>query len=528
MNTTNTGESIDLRPHLAVLLRQRYLILTFCLSAALASLALTYMFSEKYVAYSTILYQPSDASTFRPKDREALGFPMPMVSLESIGNTLDQLVKSDGVIESVVSALRLDVKRPRPPSNWFVNTFHLAKDTAKEYASNAWQVLRYGRVLEKHPVGQAMADLRKNLTVERTAKAYTFQLEVVDSDPAMAAAIIDQVAITLAKFLEYERLRQVKETREGLVARLGQNTQEIADLRRQLEGFQKDTKVSSLPEELSLKLKTLASFREEHSRAQNELQALHQKRTEEQLQLDRQAQSVKYDSTSTQNPVVDEMKLELAKLEVERSGLLGKYTEAHQEVKTLDAKMDQVRKKLESEDNTVVSSESVRTSDIYQKMLGNRLATDAEIEALTARVQAYDASIGQESTQAQTLASKEQQLASLVLQLASAERSYILIGEAYEEARIAESRVASGVSILHKAFVPVAPARPIKIVHVGVSAVLSLVLAIGLTFLFDFFDTSIRSIDQVERVLKLPVLGTIPAVESSGRAAVVTGRRGYS
>lgn len=525
--TTNTSEAIDLRPHLAVLLRQKHLILTFCLSAALASLGLTYVFSEKYVAYTTVLYQPNEAGTFRPKDREALGFPTPMVSLESIGNTLDELAKSDGAIEAVVRTLHLDVKRPRPPSNFFVNTFHTVKDTAKEYARNAWQLMRYGRVLERHPFAEAMADLRKNLTTERTAKAYTFQLEVVDNDPAMAAAIVDQVAVTLAKFLEDERLRQVRETREGVVVRLRQNESEIADLRRQLEGFQKDTDVSSLSQELSLRLKTLASFREEHARARNELEALYKKRAEEQQQLDRQAPSVKYDSTSTQNPVVDEMKLELAKLEVERSGLLGKYTEQHQEVKALDAKMAQVRRKLETEVNTVVRSESVRTSDIYQKLLGNRLATEAEIESLTARVRAYDNSIGQESSHARNLASKEQQLASLTLQLASAERSYVLIGEAYEEARIAESRAASEVSILHKALVPTAPARPIKILHVGVSAILSLLLAIGLTFLFDFFDNSIRSIDQVERILNVPVLGTIPAVQSPDGSTVVTARRRY-
>lgn len=517
MTTSNTGETFDIRPHLAIVLRQKYLILTFCVSAALTSLALTYVFSEKYVAYSTILYQPNEAVTFRPKDREALGFPTPLVSLESIGNTLDEFAKSDGAIERVVRALRLDVKRPRPESSWFMTTFHSVKDTVKEYGGKTWQLMRYGRVLEKDPFGQAMADLRKNLTIRRTAKAYTFRLEVVDNDPAMAAVIVDRAAEVLSKFLEDERLRLARETREGLATRLGQNEGEIAALRNQLENFKKDTKVSSLSEELSLKLKTVASFQEEYSRARNDLEALQQKREEQQQQLDQQEQSVKYDSTSTQNPVVEEMQLELAKLEVERSGLLGKFTEQHQEVKTLDARMAQVRRKLGTEAAKVVSSESVRTNDIYQKLLSDRLATDAEIEAVTARIRAYDSSIGQETGLARALTSNEQRLGNLSLQLAGAERSYVLISEAYEEARIAESRAASEVSILHKAFVPRAPARPIKILHVGVSAGLSLVLAIGLAFLFNFFDTSIRRIDQVERVLNIPVLGTIPAVRPVAR-----------
>ena len=512
--TTSREETFNIRPHLAVLSRQKDLILTFVVSAALASLALTYVLSEKYVAHATILHQPNEAGTFRPKDREALGFPMPMVSLDSIGDTLDELAKSDGAIETVVRTLHLDVKRPRPRSNVFATAFHAVKDTAKEYGGKAWQVLRYGRVLTPDPFAQAMADLRRNLTIRRSAKAYTFQVEVVDTDPVMAAKIVDQVAATLGQLLEDGRMRSIRANREGLSARLEQNAREIADYRRQVETFKRDSKVSSLSEELSLKLKTVASFQEESSKANNDLQSLRKRREQEQQQLDQQERLVKYDSTSTQNPVVEEMRLELAKLEVERSGLLGRLTEEHQDVRTIDAKMAQVRKKLETETANVVQSESVRTNDIYQKVLSDRLATDAEIEAVTARVRAYDRSIGQESGRAQDLAANEQYMANLILQLGAAERSFVLISEAYEEARISESRATSEVSILHKAFVPSAPARPIKILHVGVSAGLGLVLAIGLAFLFNYFDTSIRRIDQIERVLNIPVLATIPAAAS--------------
>lgn len=506
-------ESFDMRPHLAVLLRQKYPILLFCLSASLSSLALTYVFSEKYVAYATVLYQPNEAVTFRPKDREALGFPTPAVSLESIGNTLDELVKSDAMLEHLVRTLHLDVKRPRPESNALVMAFRFVKDSAKEYAGNAWEMLRYGRLIDKNPVAEAMAALRRNLTIQRAAKAYTFRLLAVDNDPGMAATIVDTVADQLASLLEAERLRIAKANSQGLAVRLGNNEREIADLRLRLETFKKESAVSSLSEELSLKLKTVAGFREESSRSANDLQALLRRRAELQEQLERQEQLIKYDSTTTQNPIAEEMRLELAKLEVERSGLLGKFTEQHEEVRSLDARIAQARARLQTESTSVVSSESVRANEIYRKLLSDRLATDAEIASVRARLSAYDGSIGREQIAAQNLTSKEQQFADLTLQLEGAERSYVLINEAYEEARIAESRSVSEMSILHQAFVPSAPARPIKILHVGVTAGLSLVLAVGLVFFLNFFDTSIRRIDQVERVLNIPVLATIPKVD---------------
>src|SRR5688572_10411972 len=127
MTNDHDQERFDLNAHLAVLTRYKWLILTFCVSAGLTSQALTYVMSEKYLAYTSVLYQPIEAVSFRPKDREALGFPTPAVSLESISNTLDELVKSDATLEHVVRTLRLDVKRSRPASNWFVETFRSVK-----------------------------------------------------------------------------------------------------------------------------------------------------------------------------------------------------------------------------------------------------------------------------------------------------------------------------------------------------------------------------------------------------------------
>ncbi len=515
--SSNIEESFNIRPYLAVVARQKFLILTFCLTAALASLALTYVLSEKYLAYCTMLYQPNDTVTFRPKETSALGFPTPIVSLESIGNTLDEVLKSDAVLESVVRQLKLDTKQSRPDRNWFAYAFRATKDTLKDYGGKGWQLLRYGRVLPKDPFADAVASLRKNLNIRRTAKAYTFRIEALDTDPRIATAIVDAAAETLSTTLHGEQIRLARETRESLAVRLQQNEGEIAELRGLLDAFKSETRVSSLSEELSLKLKTVASFQEEFSRAQNELQALQRKRTELQMQLQSQEKSVKYDSTSTENPVVEDMKLQLARLEVERSGLLGKFTEDHQDVKAVDARIAQVRRKLQSESQNVVRSESIRSNDIYQKLLSERLTVDADISALTARIKAYSSSIGQETGMARDLTSNEQRMADLALRLAAAERSYALITEAFEEAKIAESRAASEVAILHKAALPNAPVRPIKIYHVGLSAGLSLVIAIGLTFLFNFFDTSIRGIDQVERVLKIPVLATIQAVPEHER-----------
>jgi len=100
-------EHVELTRYVDLVWSRRHLILTFCLSASLTSLVLTYVFSEKYEAYTTILYRPQEAVSFRPKVQEALGFPPPLVPLETIGNTVEQVAKSDASLAEIVRTLRL-------------------------------------------------------------------------------------------------------------------------------------------------------------------------------------------------------------------------------------------------------------------------------------------------------------------------------------------------------------------------------------------------------------------------------------
>jgi succinoglycan biosynthesis transport protein ExoP len=503
---------VEVDRYLEMIARRKDLILVFCVSATLTSLALTYVFSEKYRASTTILYQPSETVSFSPKVQEALGFPPPLVPLESIGNTLDEVARSDGVLEQVVRTLRLDQKRKRPASNIFVAAFRDTKDWVKQRGAEAWQVLKYGRVLPRDPFVQAMSDLRSNLSIERTSKAYTFQLEVLDSDPRLAAAIVDTTAKVLGDVLSTESMRAARATKQRIEARLRQNEQEAAELRASLEGFKRQAEISSLGEEISLKLRGVADFEEEHARVGNDLRAAEKRRDELVAQLKSQDRSVKYMSTTEDNPVVKQMRLELAQLQVERSGLLEKLTEKHPDVKAVDAKIAEVQEKLQREVQRVVSSESTRINDVYQKLLSDRLAADAEILSLQAKEKALSAALEREREAVGRLTAREPALGALTLQIEAAGRSHQLINEAYEEARLAEFRAASGVAVLHPALVPTAPARPIKIVHVGVSAALSLALAVGAVFFVGFFDSSLKRVEQVERVLDLPVLATIPAV----------------
>ena len=78
----------------------------------------------------------------------------------------------------------------------------------------------------------------------------------------------------------------------------------VEEARAALEQFKKRTRVTSLGEETSLRLKALSNLQEELSKTETDLLGMQQKRDELRSRLAEQEQFVKYQSNITDNPVV--------------------------------------------------------------------------------------------------------------------------------------------------------------------------------------------------------------------------------
>jgi succinoglycan biosynthesis transport protein ExoP len=79
------------------------------------------------------------------------------------------------------------------------------------------------------------------------------------------------------------------------------------------------------------------------------------------------------------------------------------------------------------------------------------------------------------------------------------------------EVQIAQGDKGSEVRIENYSRLPGAPVGPARLRNVMIALVLSLVAGIGLAFLLDFLDDSVKSLDDIDRYIHLPALAMIPA-----------------
>jgi capsular exopolysaccharide synthesis family protein len=82
----------------------------------------------------------------------------------------------------------------------------------------------------------------------------------------------------------------------------------------------------------------------------------------------------------------------------------------------------------------------------------------------------------------------------------------------------------SNIRVVDEALVPGAPYLPSLRKDVTLGMVLGLVLGVGAIFLLEYLDRTIKSPDELERLLGLPVLAVIPETGEHGRSY---GSRGY-
>jgi len=94
---------------------------------------------------------------------------------------------------------------------------------------------------------------------------------------------------------------------------------------------------------------------------------------------------------------------------------------------------------------------------------------------------------------------------------------YAMLKEKLEEARITEAQKIGDVSVVNPAALPHTPISGNKSVALPVGMIMGLVLGFSLALLLETMDTSIGTIEDVENVIKLPVLGLVPSIEEAKR-----------
>ncbi|MDP2942148.1 MAG: GNVR domain-containing protein, partial [Candidatus Omnitrophota bacterium] len=108
------------------------------------------------------------------------------------------------------------------------------------------------------------------------------------------------------------------------------------------------------------------------------------------------------------------------------------------------------------------------------------------------------------------MSEKELEFARLTREFEMNEKAYRELEDRYREAQFAEAEEVSDVNIVDPASVPTRPVKPNRVLNLLMGIIVGLTLSLVSAFVTEHLDTSLGTIEDVESVIKLPVLGVIP------------------
>lgn len=207
--------------------------------------------------------------------------------------------------------------------------------------------------------------------------------------------------------------------------------------------------------------------------------------------------------------VVAEIRFNMNELEVERAGLLVKYKPSHPIIKKLDGRIAEYQQQLESYISGVVNNRLISPNEYSET---RRQIADLETQLILARAKMSNTRMLKEKLKQDQMQYPKLQYeyTRLLREKDVAEKLFLLMYEQLQQAQIEEVRRDVKVSVFEEARVPKGPVSPNRMRNIMVAVTLGFFVGVGLAFLLEEMEETIRTSDDVKNNLNLPVLGSVP------------------
>jgi polysaccharide biosynthesis transport protein len=439
-------------------------VLLLCV-AATAAVSTTML--KRYTASASVML---DA---RSPDQVAGGAPNTSLPFGYIATQMD-LIASERVGRAVISALALD------------------KDADLQAA---WREAGDGQGDFEAWLSEA---LQKGLAIRPVAASNVVTITYTSDDAAHAAVMANayvKAYIDISLELRMERLRQHGGFFDARAKELR------ADLHRaqaKLSEYQQKNGLLVGDEKLDLEATRLAELSAQLLVAQS-ANAEVAGRLRQAGQRTEQLQEV------WQNPVVAALGAEVTREEVRLREMTSRLGESHPQRIEHEARLSELRAKLDAEKGRAVSNVSFGNS-----------ATQSRVAQIASALEVQRGKVLR-------MQSRREQSAGLLREVESAQRAYDTMQQRVSQASIESQNTQTNLSVLKHATVPMSPSSPNLLKNIGASIALGALLGLGLVLGREQLDRRMRTVDDVSE-LKQPMLVSLPVSAHARRALPDTSR----
>ena len=260
----------------------------------------------------------------------------------------------------------------------------------------------------------------------------------------------------------------------------------LTEAEKRLRDFKKKHKTVVIQEEAKRLIEKLVDAEDSLSSAIIAIKTAEARLTDIQEQLKEQDQMTVSAKTVTDNPIIQYLQREMAELEIQSESLKVNLGEANPELRDLQNRIAEYKKRIREEIPKIVSQETTSNNPLYGFLRQQEINSLIDITVSKTRESAVRERIKALEEKLTKMPDEEMQLADLTREVETYNRIYLTLRQSESDAQLARESIVNNISILDEPDIPLKPAAPKVLLNTAIGGIIGLMLGLGFAFFWEY------------------------------------------
>jgi len=516
-------EEISLQDYIRVLRKRKWTIFTVTMAAIIAVLIANLFMLPIYKTTTTVLLSEN-------KNPQAIFSGAEGNMLFGQADEIEtqiEILKSYSIAKGVAKKLSSDIFEEANAQNfarkietfrWLINILDILH--LKNFAASILLGVNDDQDNnEKKAISEEtiISVVRGSLSVNVLKNTSIIQISSENINPKLASIIANNTAAVFVEESRSTNRSRASEAKKFIEEQLIEKEKELKKVEEEKLQYKQLENILYLDEETKINIELLANFQSQEIEVNSQIAGNKASLAEVHRQLSKQSATYISSETITTNPQVRQLQSQLTALEILLSTLIEKYAKGSPRISEVEVEIRETKNKISEKVAEIVGSKVSTRNPIYQTLLAQVVTLETTLISLETKKESLASSVKEYEDRLEKLPNKELTLARLERAVKVSENTYIILLEKYQEARINEAMELGDIRVIDEARIPKSPIKPNKKLNLAIGGILGLMLGVMLVFFMEYMDNTIKTEEDIERTLGLPVLGLIPKISSKNK-----------
>jgi capsular exopolysaccharide synthesis family protein len=490
--TNNNTSDRTIQEYLAVIVREKKLIITVFLTVLIGTAIITKLTKPTYRAATQVILSKSEARS------SVLFDAMRADRMENIVQNELAILGSRTLCDTVAS--RLIQLRMVNPS--LAESLPMLRASQEEGGNDSLASL-----------AEISGRVSGAVDFEPVRESDLIVVTAVSRDPREAALIANTFAESYRDRNVWMSRTKTRTFREFLESQAREKQRQLEQIEGSLQTYMQKEGIVSLDDESKKVIDQLAQLEANRDATDISLRQMQNQLASYQEQLPQQETNVARAIGEATDPYIRQLQEQIARLEVQKDVTVAQNPQSvgreivTERVKEIDSQITALRQKLQRRTDEFLqsltptggASGSTDAAGYLRTVKQKIIETQIDVLSLQAKKKALEEQIKTYEGQFNRIPKKSTELARLQRARLSNEKLYLMVEEKYNEANINEKSNQGYIDIIEPAAPPLRPSSPKVLVNLALGVLFGLVFGLAVAFVKEYFDVRVQTPEDLKR-----------------------------